>query len=147
MGDLRKRNVLTMSELQMYLQTIFNAVNRDFYNGDLEKVVITVKQGRKPGVLGSFCTCKEWVQGDKLRHEISIAANHIGDRTIEEIVTTLMHEMVHLYSQQHGIKDVTRGGTYHNKEFKRTAENHGLDISYNQKIGWSITEAKQTTKD
>lgn len=142
----RVRKITTMAELQASLQAAFNAINRDFYGGELEKVIITVKEGRKAGVLGTFCTAKEWMQNGTPRHEINIAANHIGERTVEETITTLMHEMVHLYNKQNGIQDVSRGGSYHNKEFKKAAENHGLIISKADKIGWSVTEATADTK-
>lgn len=142
----RSRKIATMAELQAALQAAFNAINKDFYNGELEKVIITVKEGRKPGVLGTFCTAKEWIQNGVNRHEINIAANHIGERTVEETIITLMHEIVHLYNQQNGIQDTSRSGTYHNKKFKESAEAHGLIISKAPKIGWSMTEATPDTK-
>lgn len=41
---------------------------------------------------------------------------------------------------QHGIKDTSRGGTYHNKHFRDEAEARDLKISYDERIGWSVTE-------
>ena len=141
----RVRKITTMAELQAALQAAFNAINRDFYNGELEKVVITCKESRKPGTLGTFCYGKEWVQNGKERHEINISADYIGKRTVEETITTLMHEMVHLYCCQNDIQDTSRSGTYHNKRFKQAAENHGLDIAEAPKIGWSVTKPKPST--
>lgn len=48
--------------------------------------------------------------------------------------------MVHLYCNEHGIKDKSRGNTYHNKRFKEIAESHGLTVSYDGRIGWSISQ-------
>ena len=141
----RVRNITTMAEMQAALQAAFNAINEYYYNNELEKVVITVKEGRKAGVLGTFCTAKEWVQNGKKRHEINIAANYIGSRTVEETIVTLMHEMAHLYNNQNNIKDVSRSGTYHNKKFKETAELHGLIIECMPKIGWSATKPTPQT--
>ncbi len=147
----RTRKITTMAEMQAALQAAFNAINRDFYNNELEKVIITVKEGRKEGTLGTFCTAKEWVQNGKERHEINISANYIGSRTVEQTIVTLMHEMVHLYNFQNEIKDTSRGGVYHNKKFKETAEAHGLKIEFSDQIGWSLTtptpETKQWIKD
>lgn len=42
--------------------------------------------------------------------------------------------------QQNGIQDCSRGGTYHNKKFRDAAEARDLHISYDSRIGWSITE-------
>ncbi len=137
MGRVRK--ITTMAEMQAALQAAFNAINRDFYNGELEKVIITVKEGRKEGTLGTFCTAKDWVQNGKERHEINISANYIGSRTVEQTIVTLMHEMVHLYNFQNEIKDTSRAGVYHNKKFKQTAEEHGLHVDFSDQIGWSLT--------
>ena len=48
--------------------------------------------------------------------------------------------MVHLYCNEQGIKDTSRGNTYHNKRFKEIAESHGLTVSYDERIGWSISQ-------
>lgn len=142
----RVRKITTMAELQAALQAAFNAINRDFYGNELEKVIITVKEGRKEGTLGTFCTAKEWVQNGKERHEINISANYIGQRTVEQTITTLMHEMSHLYNFQNGIKDTSRSGIYHNKKFKQTAEAHGLEVQFADQIGWSLTMPTPQTK-
>lgn len=142
----RPRKIQTMAELQAALQAAFNAINRDFYNGELEKVIITCKESRKPGAVGTFCCGKEWIQNGKKRHELNISADYIGTRTVEETITTLMHEMVHLYCCQNDIQDTSRSGSYHNKRFKQAAENHGLDIAKAPKIGWSVTKPKPYTQ-
>ena len=97
-------------------------------------------------MLGTFCYGKEWRQNGKERHEITISADYIGTRTVEETITTLMHEMVHLYCCQNDIQDTSRSGTYHNKRFKQAAEAHGLDIAEAPKIGWSVTKPKPSTQ-
>lgn len=143
----RVRKITTMAELQAALQAAFNAINRDFYGGELEKVIITVKEGKKKGAFGWIEVQKNWKQNGIDRHEINISADYIGERSVEDTIVTLMHEIVHLYNIQHGIKDTTRSGIYHNKNFKKTAENHGLDVDQLDKIGWSRTTAKpQTSK-
>lgn len=43
----RKRNITTMSEMGAGLMQAFNAINKHFYNGELEKPIITVKEGKK----------------------------------------------------------------------------------------------------
>ncbi len=48
--------------------------------------------------------------------------------------------MCHYYNFENGIQDCSRGGTYHNRRFKETAEAHGLVVSYSEKYGWSHTE-------
>lgn len=143
----RVRRITTMAEMQASLQAAFNAINRDFYDGELEKVIITVKEGKKKAAFGWIETAKNWKQNGVDRHEINISADYIGERTVVQTITTLMHEMAHLYNMQNGIKDTARSGIYHNKKFKETAEAHGLQVEQANDIGWSITTATQETKE
>lgn len=142
----RVRKITTMAELQAALQAAFNAINKNFYGGELEKVVITVKEGKKKSAFGWIEVAKNWRQGKEQRHEINISADYLGERSVEDTIVTLMHEMVHLYNIQHNIKDTTRSGIYHNKRFKEAAEAHGLEVEQIDKIGWSRTTAKPQTK-
>lgn len=142
----RVRKITTMAEMQAALQAAFNAINRDFYGGELEKVIITVKEGKKKAAFGRIETAKNWKQNGVERHEINISADYIGERTVVQTITTLMHEMVHLYNLQNGIKDTTRSGIYHNKKFRETAEAHGLKVEQVDKIGWSLTTATPQTE-
>ena len=135
----RKRNITTMSEMGAGLMQAFNAINNHFYSGELEKPIITVKEGKKKNAYGWIETSKNWIQGKTERYEINISCDYIGERTVTETISTLMHEMAHLYNIQNDIKDTSRAGIYHNTKFKETAEAHGLQISYNEHIGWSIT--------
>lgn len=142
----RVRKITTMAEMQAALQAAFNAINRDFYGGELEKVIITVKEGKKKAAFGRIETAKNWKQNGVEQHEINISADYIGERTVVQTITTLMHEMVHLYNLQNGIKDTTRSGIYHNKKFRETAEAHGLKVEQVDKIGWSLTTATPQTE-
>ena len=78
-------------------------------------------------------------QGDTTRHELNIGAGTLA-RPIENVVATTLHECVHLWNLQNGIQDCSRGGAYHNKKFKEAAEARDLKISYDPRVGWSITE-------
>lgn len=142
----RKRNITTMSEMGAGLMQAFNAINSHFYNGELEKPIITVKEGKKKNAYGWIETSKNWIQGKTERYEINISCDYIGERTIAETIATLMHQMAHLYNLQNEIKDTSRAGIYHNTKFKETAEAHGLQISYNEHIGWSLTKLTLETE-
>lgn len=142
----RKRNITTMSEMGAGLMQAFNAINRHFYNGELEKPIITVKEGKKKNAYGWIETSKNWIQGKTERYEINISCDYIGERTVAETISTLMHEMAHLYNIQNEIKDTSRAGIYHNTKFKETAEAHGLQISYNEHIGWSLIRLTEETE-
>ena len=45
------------------------------------------------------------------------------------------------------VQCTSRGGTYHNKYFKQTAEAHGLKVERSEKYGWSITSPSDELLD
>ncbi len=143
---MRKRNIYTMAEAQLALMNAFNSINNEYFNGELEKVIITLKEGAKKNAYGWIEIRKNWKQGNEERHEINISADYL-DRPINHIIATLMHEMCHLYAIQNNIKDTSRANIYHNKKFKEIAENHGLIVEFNEHIGYSRTSlTPKTTK-
>ena len=127
-----------------YLEKIFRAVNARYFNNELEEPI-----EKNQAVVGHQVTATTdpedatvtylWQRGNGTRHELNIGAGTL-DRPIENVVATLLHECVHLWNLQKGIQDTSRGGQYHNKRFKAMAEQCDLKISYDPRIGWSITE-------
>ena len=120
-----------------YLEKIFRAVNARYFNNELEEPIITIQS--TPKAYGHVTVAKAWQRGDTTRHEMNIGAGTL-DRPIENVVATILHECVHLWNLQNGVQDTSRGGQYHNKKFKAAAESRDLKISYDPRIGWSITE-------
>ena len=51
----------------------------------------------------------------------------------------------HYNALQNDIQDTSRSGIYHNKKFKKIAEEHGLNVEEADKIGWSVTSLKPET--
>lgn len=74
-------------------------------------------------------------------HEISISAEYLN-RPLEEVLTTLLHEMVHLKCSLESIKEMGRG-QYHKEEFKIEAEKVGLIVEQSETRGWNITKPSQ----
>lgn len=119
-----------------YLEKIFRTINADSFGGVIEEPIITIQT--TPGAYGHVTVGKTWKRGEETRHELNIAADWL-DRPIENVVTTMIHEMVHLYNIQNGIQDCSRGGSYHNRKFKTEAEKHMLKIDKDERYGWTIT--------
>lgn len=119
-----------------YLEKIFRELNKDSFNGELEEPIITIQS--TPEAYGHITVAKTWKRKDDWRHELNIAADWL-ERPIENIVATMIHEMVHLYNIQKNVQDCSRGGTYHNRKFKEEAEKHMLRIEKHDKYGWTIT--------
>ena len=120
-----------------YLEKIFRAVNAKYFGGQLEEPIITIQS--TPKAYGHVTVAKAWQRGDTTRHELNIGAGTLN-RDIVYVVCTLVHECVYFWNAQDGIQDCSRGGAYHNKRFKEAAEARDLKISYDPRIGWSITE-------
>lgn len=123
-----------------YLNTLYDRLNADFFNNELIRPVITIQSS--PQAFGHFTLFDAWsINGEGIQ-EINIGAGTLA-RPIENVISTLLHEMCHQYNFMKNIKDVSRGVTYHNKNFKKTAEDRGLIISRSEKYGWSHTEPSE----
>ena len=131
------KETIKTSRTAGYLEKIFRAVNAKYFGGQLEEPIITIQI--TPKAYGHVTVAKSWQRGESTRHELNIGAGTL-DRPIENVVATLVHECVHLWNLQNGVQDCSRGGQYHNKKFKALAEKCDLKISYDPRIGWSITE-------
>ena len=118
------------------LETAFTVLNRIYFDGSLPKVVITIQSS--PKCFGYITVHQVWQDSEASYHEINIAAEYLT-RPIENVLATLMHEMIHLYCMVNGIQDTSNGGRYHNKRFKAEAEQRDLQIRYTKYAGHSAT--------
>ena len=135
-----------IEELEI-LQRIFKALNKHYFGGLLEPVVITIQSDLK--AYGHYTAKKVWIAGEGKTqteyHEINLSAETLK-RPYHATCATLMHEMIHHFCHCNGITDTSRQGRYHNKEFKRVAEEKGLIITYSPVIGWNVTEPSEKFK-
>lgn len=121
-----------------YLEKIYRELNADKFGGELEEPVITIQY--TPRAYGHVTCSKVWRVKDNEKYELNIDSATIG-APIEEVVAVMLHEMVHIYHLMHGIRDCSRSNVYHNKKFKTKAEEVGLIVIHDSKIGWSVTSA------
>lgn len=126
-----------MSRAIGQLEKMYNVLNLDKFGGALPTPIITVQS--KPGTWGHCTVAKVW-KGRVERYEMNIAAEKVAG-PIEEIIDTLLHEMVHLYCRENGIQETSRGGKYHNKRFKALAEQVGLMCVEAGIYGWNTQGA------
>lgn len=128
-----------------YLVKIFKAINEEYFNNELEIPTITIQS--TVGAYGHVSVQKVWHNNDTATHELNLSADYLN-RPIENTVATLIHEASHLYALQNDIKDTSNRGVYHNKNFKKIAEEMGhLHIEKHDKYGWTITEPTEDTLD
>jgi hypothetical protein len=55
------------------------------------------------------------------------------------VLGTLLHEAAHALAHARGIKETSRQGRYHNRNFKELAEELGLSVAHDPQLGWSPT--------
>ena len=124
------KQTIKTSRTAGYLEKLFRTLNERYFDNTIEEPIITIQS--TPRAYGHITVAKAWRKGNgDLRHELNIAAGTL-DRPIEEIVATLLHEMVHLIN---------------NKRFKATAEACDLRIDYDPRIGWSVTSPTEALID
>lgn len=120
-----------------YLNKIFDLLNAAYFESELSRPTITIQS--TPKAYGHFSLRDDtWISKNGATHEINIGAGTLA-RPIEEVVATLLHEMVHYYNHVHEVKDCSRGNTYHNRRFKDAAEARDLYVEHSDKYGWSHT--------
>lgn len=125
------------SRLAGFLEKLYDKLNADFFDGKLDRPVITIQSSSRS--YGHYTLYDAWSVKGEGHKEINIAAGTLN-RPIEYTVCTLLHEMCHQYNNEiANVQDCSRGGTYHNKYFKQTAEAHGLIVTRSEKYGHSIT--------
>ena len=137
----------TYNRVAGYLNKLFDLLNDHYFEGELSRPTITIQSS--PKTYAHFTLKPDtWLSASTGgSHEINISAGTIGNRPIEFVLASLLHEMAHYYAYVHGIKDCSRGNTYHNRRFKEIAETHGLVVEHHPKYGWTITHPSDDLLD
>ena len=104
----------------------------------IQEMPIFTVNNRHRNAWGYTSVARVWEVDGEQKREIGITARLLT-ADITEIVDTIIHELVHIYALENNIQDVSRGGYYHNKEFKRLAETVGLKCVECGSAGWNTT--------
>jgi len=121
-------------------------------HAELPPVAIIVGQGsghRGGGlVLGHFAAERWQPTGSDgvYVHELMIGGEGLR-RGAPEVFATLLHEAAHALARVRAIQDTSRQGRYHNKRFKQLAEELGLVIERDPRIGSSLTTLPAATAE
>ncbi|PWM74474.1 MAG: hypothetical protein DBX59_03555 [Bacillota bacterium] len=131
-----------------YLNELYDFLNGQFWNGELEKPVITVQADTKNKATGWFVCGEVWKENGEEHGtpELNISAQFLN-RPFEDVAETMLHEQVHNYAYMNKMQDCSRGGSYHNKLFKKLAEAHGLSVDNDKRIGWAVTKLTPATRE
>lgn len=66
-------------------------------------------------------------------------------RGARPVLATLLHEAAHALAHVREVKDVSRQGRYHNQRFKALAQELGLELAYDPRLGWSLSTLPAST--
>jgi curved DNA-binding protein CbpA len=86
-----------------------------------------------------------WNVAGEQRTEIMISGEGLR-RSPADVLGTLLHEAAHALAHARNIKDTSRQGRYHNKQFKTHAEELGLTVTHDTRNGWSASTITTTTE-
>jgi SprT-like family len=115
-------------------QHAYDYFNAALFDNALPHVLVTLQ--RRPRMRGYF-----WAERFRGRarptkaHELALNPDHFG-RTDEEILSTLVHEMVHVWQQECGYPG---RGRYHNREWAAKMLDLGLHPTDTGKKGGKMT--------
>ena len=100
----------------------YDFFNKKLFEDELPPCLITMQ--RRNRSYGYFCGDRFSTRsGDEITDEIALNPQHFKDRNTEQILSTLVHEMAHLW--QHHFGKPGRG-RYHNKEWGAKMKEIGL---------------------
>lgn len=89
------KQIVKMSRLAGMLEKAFRLINEDWFDGKLETPIITIIP--TPRAYAHYTTVNVWNTANGGKREINIASGTL-DRPLEEVIASLMHEMVHEYN-------------------------------------------------
>ena len=144
------KQTTNMARIIGEIQRIARLINNDWFDGelDMDRVIFTVQSS--PTAYAHFTPYEAYrvhdKTGERTAVEINLGAGTL-DRSIDECCSSLIHELTHylfyLKREEFGdvkeYKETSRGNVYHNSRFRNEAEKHGIEISYDSRIGWSVT--------
>lgn len=134
-------NTITIREYSM-LDNAFRHFNQKLFDGELPEVLVTLN--RKKGANGYYWHDKfqNRETGDSVA-EICLNPDNFEGRSDKEILSTLGHEMVHLWEYFITDGNPSRPG-YHNKVWAKKMQEIGLMPSSTGEVGGKVTGQRMT---
>ena len=134
-----------VSAVLRVLETTWQAIRAR--HPQIPPVVVVIASGTdgKQARYGHHAPQRWHVSGED-RAEIMISGEGLR-RGAPAVLGTLLHEAAHALAAVRGIQDTSRQGRYHNKHFKTHAEELGITVGHDQRLGWSVTTLPDTTAD
>ena len=119
-------------------------------------IVLGAGSGRGPALtLGHFAAMR-WRAPDSTDHRDDAASAErwaevfVGGEGLArgpaDVVATLLHEAAHALAHVRGVQDTSRQGRWHNARFRALAEEVGIEVSKDPRLGWSPTALPSATR-
>ncbi len=123
------------------LDAAYDHFNRELFKGQLPPCLITMQ--RHKGAYGYFSGGRFAATSNpqEVTDEIALNPSHFAGRTPEQTLSTLVHEMAHLW--QHHFGTPSRR-TYHNREWAKKMEEIGLVATHSGQPGGKATGQRMT---
>jgi hypothetical protein len=135
--------------LLLALDEVYASLRRD--HPDLPRALVTVEEPH-PAVrhriacwrAGPFATAAGVFEG---RIAFGYPSSHrdvprvLFTGSAGTVLETVVHEAAHALATARGVKDTSRGGTWHNERYKALAEELGLAVAKSARYGWTDTSA------
>ena len=117
---------------------------------DVPDVVLTIGSGTVGTAvgqvrLGHFADAR-WQRASESVPELFIGGEGLREGACA-VLGTLLHEAAHGVASCRGVKDTSRQGRYHNRDYKALAVELGLTVEQVGAIGWSATAVPPETAD
>lgn len=148
--------VHTGSTVVALLERVWDRIRTD--HPELPEIVITTGSGE--GVKWGHFRPESWKVraaegaavtevGPGRRHELFLASEALA-KGAHQVLQTMLHEGAHTLSRVRGIKDTSRQGRWHNREFRKAALEMGLHHATetaDKTAGFSFVTLTAATKD
>ena len=129
-----KTAAITVTEYQGF-QRAYDFFNRELFGGNLPQVLVTLQ--RHARTYGYFSPQRSNGRIDKTTvHELALNPDGFAGRTDEMILSTLVHEMCHVWPQTYG-KTPRKG--YHDRQWAGKMREIGLQPSDTGELGGKET--------
>jgi hypothetical protein len=138
---MRRRNNNPTTRTYTSLTTAYDVFNRELFAGELPACLITMQ--RHKGAYGYFSGERFANTADpgEVTDEIALNPQHFASRKSDGVLSTLAHEMVHLW--QHHFGEPPRKG-YHDRQWASKMRDIGLSPTDTGEAGGKETGQKMT---
>jgi hypothetical protein len=109
-------------------------------------IIVAGGTGGRVAEWGHFAPRRWTVDASGTLAEILISGEGLR-RDPRAVLGTLLHEAAHALAAARGIKETSRQHRYHNQQYKALAEELGLAVDHDRRIGWSLTTVPDSTAD